>query len=709
MKKVDYKTVEKQARVWKAYYQPNNERGKREIAFTQCGDQWDNSVIGDRIKDNKESLTFNLSLKHLKRLKSQNRQVELSLDITPTTKEWLQNVEETNVFRLVLQNGMLNTDMRTTFANVLDKCGEYGYSWLEASYRRQDETTLCLEPWFKMHKDPAIAFWDINAQHPCKIDGRFCGLERHVSKEEFLAKFPQYSKDSSWLDEKDNCLIDYWYRDYKEYNFTLLKSGIYRREDMLTPSDEVETNLLETDDNYDAKKVKELIKKGDVCCIYYMRFCNEKVIQKAVKYPTQDLPIPYHPAFTVWRKEEEFGEQTFPYTFHLRGAQQLHNFVNSQTATQAKKIAGDKWFTTPANADNKTKLAQWKNINKIDGTFIVNDIEKVRREQPAELSQTLMAMSQQTKQEIDEIAGAMSDNQNSDSVVVAGVAIDKITHNMQLQNVDVLAAHILFVNVCANLYCQMLPNLYTEQRAISVSKQDGTQDVVFINEYIPETQTVRNNIKDFANNFKFTVKGGPTSEMQKDNIRKSLTQVYQIDPMMFKLTADIYFRNMGSSVDGELERRALTQIPPELVQFSQGEINRTEYDKIQAQQAEQQKQAQMEQMQNDPQFKAMIIAAMAEATKAQAEQSKAQTAQFTAETNRVAAEKKSENDAVAQQVDLLVAMNTNDRAITEAEAEDARTIVDSQKELTIHNDKMNLEHKKLEVQKTQKANKNAAK
>jgi hypothetical protein len=113
--------------------------------------------------------------------------------------------------------------------------------------------------------------------------------------------------------------------------------------------------------------------------------------------------------------------------------------------------------------------------------------------------------------------------------------------------------------------------------------------------------------------------------MQKENTVRYLTQAYQIQPTLLNDTADIYFRNLDCKDAGELSRRAIAKIDPNLIAFSQGEINEEEY-RMAQQKAQQKALAQQKQnLLNDPTYQASVATAAAEHRKADAYQKDSDT------------------------------------------------------------------------------------
>lgn len=606
--KIPWELVDKQIQSWENAYRDNNERGARYIRFALAGDQWEQNVISSRSGQNKESLTFNHCRNSLRQGKRQLKEIDFSINIMPANEEVQQDTAQSMAFRLLSESIVLGKGIMTNNDLAADKMMEYGYSFLEVSFEEENANTLNQVPITRFHKDPSIAGWDLNASHPCKIDGDFCYLKKKLTKRELLRKYPKLKKSKSLeINKKENIVVDYWFREHEPYEYILLSTGSYKRIDLLTADDkknrmsDEEARAHETANNFPPNSL-ELIREGYVSKIYFKRFLNKEVIEEERLYPTNDLPLVYHPGLTFWHPE--FGDFTSPFIENLEGAQKLHNYIQSQIATQAKNCSGDKWIFGKQHLISAQQRKNARDINKIEGGLeFGGDTNAIRREPSAQISESLIATAQLTMTQIDELSGARADTQNPQQQVLSGKAIDKLTHTQDSLNVDIEKAHILFVDTVSKLIGQMIPSLVTEERTIIAKNKDGSGKLIVINQLLP-TGEIKNNVKDIFSNFSNEIVGSPSSAMENENTVRYLSQIYQISPQFFEVTKDIYMRSLKSKDAGELERRAVATIDPNLISYSQGSINQSQFQeaqqKQQQQQFQQKLQQQMQMSQLDP-------------------------------------------------------------------------------------------------------------
>ena len=223
--KIEFETVKKQCDEWRCWYDKNNQRGRDDLLFF-LGDQAKSGVSTDRANTNKETLICNIAAKQIKRASAQLMETEFALNLAPANENAQTNVQESTAFRKVLQTIMLSDDNINKLVMCGDKCIKFGYSFLEINFERRGKEDLCLWPVFRFHNDPTIGFWDKSANHPTRIDGRFCGMKKVASQEEIYEKlwYIDKKKLDSCVHKEDNEIYYYWFREYQKAKYRLLKN-----------------------------------------------------------------------------------------------------------------------------------------------------------------------------------------------------------------------------------------------------------------------------------------------------------------------------------------------------------------------------------------------------------------------------------------------------------------------------------------------------
>lgn len=621
-------SVRKKYSDWFDAYQYNNDRGRQCIAFTQSNRQWDASYAGSRAEANKETLVLNNCKKYENRILNQSRQIDFMMDISPVNKS--VDIKKTNAFKMFVKHIYNSSEQQSIYFKALEKCVTFGYSVVWVTYGRENKDTLNLIPVNELIDDPSSCYFDPTAKHPNKIDGNFCGFKSTLSKESIQLLDPALAKRTC-VQENSNMIVYHFYRQKFSVNYVKLMTGVYKDVKLCTEEDVA---------NYYRDALGNTDVKTDYNTkIYLARYCNNVLIDAPEEYPTDDMPLVYHDALTFWSPS---GKETYPYTFYLQDAQKLHNFVGSQLATALKNSTSAKYFVSRKQIENEGTKQDMANVNSIEGTIPITPDPAMPNGMPYkvpadEIPQSLLAMSSQSSQEVESIAGSMMEMQPSDNVVVSGIAMKEVTKNIQLMSSGLVAAHIKFIDAICKIQTQMIPKIITEERVMCVEDNNGKIVEIAINQKTG-TDIVINDIKDISNSFKFTIKASASTTMQEENTINSLTAIYAVNPQAFLVTADIFTKMLPTPYADELSRRFQATMDQPLLAYGNGEISLEEFQSIQKRKQQEQQAQEQTMMQNNPEFKAMQSAS-------QAEHEKAAAAQQNADTN----EKKQIVDAMAKQ------------------------------------------------------------
>lgn len=625
MKTPKVKTVLNRAQEWAKLNNDSWERGKNAIEFIEQGEQWDQKSLADREYANKSTLQFNLVYKHLRAMQAKGKNIELSLNLNATNDAWKNNVEETNAFRMLLNHIMLGEEQKRSFANSLDKVYSYGQSALFVDVVRENEETLNNTIAIRCINDPSQAFFDKNAQSLTRNDGAYCGLKIAIDKGALLALYPALK--GKGIAQEKNIVIDYWWRESKNVKFMMLIGGEFKREDMLTDDD-----VLSNGGEFET---------GPVTVIKYMRILNERVkpLEPAQIWPAEDLPLVYNYGLTIWTPQ---GMQSYPFGSHMQDAQIMHNVIGSQIATMVKNTTSDKWFLTPDMVQSQRAKEAASNINQIEGAVILDkDIDGIqaRRESSSQIPPSIMQAYEQSKQEIEDIAGAFMDA-SSEVRAISGVALDKMFNRQDILQNNVVMAHIHTIDTVGKIVRRMISRVYTENRSIVIETPNGDAQSIEINKRLA-TGKIQNNIKDIDSNFHYKITAGISTGVENKNVITFLNELYGLVPQAAPLTLDIYMKCLDTPYAEELSRRTSGMVDPSLVAYSQGMMSQQQFQ----QQQQMQQQQQQQQQAQSPQ--AQLINA-----KVQSEQSKAQTSMFKAQTER----QKMIDDRVVDQTQAQVQM-----------------------------------------------------
>jgi hypothetical protein len=606
---------------WRSKMNSSWERGKSNLKFIQCGEQNDEYSHGSL-----EKLTFNVLDKFLKIVQANGKNLDLSVSlksINPITQN-----KEKKVFQSIFEHIMFSYDNSNAFRESLDDVYSFGQSVLYVKRVRENNDTLNEVLKIENIKDPTSVFFDCSAPSRSYHDGKFCGRVIKIKRENLIR---QYKKLKSLGLPEYVTVIDFWYRTKKREKYVKLNTGEYKLERLIDPLRDVIVDKT--------KKVE-----GTTPNIGFMRVVKE-IDYVLIKEELNSCMLPMVMNYGGFVKTSNFCYESFPFGYHLRDAQKLLNYTGSTAADILKSTTADKWLFSNENLASNDAHRNAEEINEREGGFnFTGNIQTIRREQSQQLPPSIVSFFEQTRSILEDLVGSYFDNSRSHLKALSGVAINKMFDRMDLTQSNVIVAHLNTLNIVGEILKQHIACCYHQTRKIVVANSSGKEQTIIINEDVEQPNgkhVVKNPISDLLNSYNFQVNISPSRKMQSQNIVEELTALYKIDPRYAELTADIYVKHLNIPNADVISKRVAAQIPSELIDYSDGEINKEQYDRIVQQKMEEAKR-------NDPKI-------MTDVAKMHIEQYKAETArnkeQASAALNRVKvltdtvnSQQKNEND-----------------------------------------------------------------
>jgi len=605
-------------RKYESHMQDSFDCGKKINEFINLNKQTD-EVQG---LDEKEVLTFNFLLMHLTMFKSQAKELQYGVSLTPYSKNDCKT-KEIEAFQSIFKHLMLDKDNISSFQKSLDKALDFGHSIYHIKPSYENNTTLNQILKIECLEDPRTAFFDYNSKCPDFSDSVFCGRKYKLPVDYFNEIYPNEKKSV----KGDVNIIDFWYKVRKKGRFLKLDTGVYKREDLILPIvDHVVPN--------------QKAKTGHYYKLNYIRCCEdvEEFLEKKDNINCPYLPLVFNPCNHIF----DFEKEKFyyrPFAWYAKDSQILINSTGATLWNIIKNVQADKYFINHENIDksNKNKL---ENINNLQGAFAVKDIQGIRREPPQPLPEGLVDFFLQTPTFMKGILGSFFEGNSAQIKATSGIALDKMFDRSDLMQNDTIEKHLCSVEQVGKVLQFMIPIYYTEERRLDIKCKAGKIEEVIINERMEQPNgqiIINNNVNRIISITKYHITLTPSPRMKNKNMVKELENLYSLVPQFANLSLDKYLLATEIPHANVLAKRAELSIPPIVMSYANGQIT---YQEAQSeQQKQQQQQQQMAMQQQQPQQHYLQA-------KAFGEQEKAKTAQYGAETARMKMQTESQTGQV---------------------------------------------------------------
>ena len=349
--------------------------------------------------------------------------------------------------------------------------------------------------------------------------------------------------------------------------------------------------------------------------------------------------------------------------------QRVFNYAKSREIEEgALAPRGKYWMTEEQTAGHEATL-RTLNTNADPVQLYNNDPEVPGppQQQPgAQINPGLKTLSDDMNLVITQTGGLFAANMGDNPGLQSGVAIKKLQDKGDLGTIKFFSALERAISRTGRILVDSIPAVYDTPRQVRIMKEDGSFDMTVINQQVQDQQTGRMVTANDVTKGKYdvTCSSGPSFQNRQDETVAAIIEMGQVDPSIIELGGDILFSNINSPGMDQIAARKRQQIyNAGLIPFDQ----QTDEEKQQTEQAQNQ----------EPPPDPMMIAAQAEAGKAEAQQNKvmveAQNLQRTADRDDF----KANQAAMAQQFTQFIDSQKMGQAALTAQVDALKTILES--------------------------------
>lgn len=435
MAKKDTKFAEK-VRVlcekWRAYFKSNHTQYHQITTFT-LGRQWSDDE-DDMLKTyRKVPLQFNKLATLINTLLGEQQQNTPQIDVVPKSN---CDEETAKIRQIVTKDIMLSTNAKSVYQIAAKQAyvGGFGAFCIDTDYESEDSFDQDIV--YRSLKDPTLAWWDISAEHPNKIDGMHCGYLTRMSREKFreiygkeieeditgdkdgqpyasksevAATVETDSKDGTfkWADKDGITINHYYYRKYKPAKLYKLSNGRSVHQDEL---DEIIVHSKKIHAEIRAAQEQQMMEsimsgmgndqempisdmempEDDRLALYdgdeLVSIDGEKEIKKSIimhakiagDYVLEDIEFPAEDLPLIFVDQHSFydenGKQVCrPFIIDAIDSQRYLNYLGTQCAFILKTARYDQFLVSKKNIQGKDTQQIWKDPSIVQGGLVYDN------------------------------------------------------------------------------------------------------------------------------------------------------------------------------------------------------------------------------------------------------------------------------------------------------------------------------------------------
>jgi hypothetical protein len=444
--------------------------------------------------------------------------------------------------------------------------------------------------------EPTLTGFDTLTRFSHKGDGQFCFQLFPKDKDEFQEEYPDISVSTinfrrdfsgfNWSYQNDSTKIvmvaDYYEKKLKEEHIVQVRDGrvmttkAYRK--MVD-----EWNDITVPPSTIGKSRKTLIEN----------ICRYRLIEnQVIEYEETDfsfLPLVFIDGHSVMIKTPTDGnirQVTRPYVYHAKGAQRLKNYAGISQANELENIVQHKFmvakealpkeeeFLEAYKDTQKASVLIYNSVHESNPELPINNpIREVQRPPaPPEIAQAFTGADSLIQNVLGSYDASLGINNNQ----LSGIAIVEAASQSNSTAMPYIVGCLQGFQRVAQIYVDLMPKYFTTPRTLPILDEEGRRHFVKINQQDGFKMDFDTNVLNVS------IKAGASFQVQKSRTIMMVKEMMGMSPLFAQFIAE---KGLNFVLDN-MEGKGIEQLKSLTDEWLQ------EY--------QQQKQAAMQEQQNNP-------------------------------------------------------------------------------------------------------------
>lgn len=542
--------------------QLNREAGVEDLRFV-VGDQWDDATRQRREVARKPCLTVNRLPAFVAQVVGNRRLNETTIKVLPDSggDEATARVRE----------GLIRSMQKISRAELAyDKacenqviCGIGNFS-IELAYEGDDvfnqTIKICQIP------DAFAVVWDRKLTEPTGADADHVFVVDHLPMDDFERRWPWANpsdiapdttllsdlRASGWVGESDVRIVSYWRMVRKPRTLALMLDGTTRD---ITNDNSPET-LAAIAQRADGSPIMREVKR------HYaeLYICSGTDILDAPYVGDTALPISRVPVIRVPGWEVSVGDfkHRWGLVRFLKDPQRIHNFSRSVLMEKMMSAPRAKWLAGQSAVQGREKLYEQAHLT--DNMLLTYDDQSAAEPKlisATQLEPAWVELSEISAQDLKDVSNIHEANLGMPSNEVSGAAI------MARQRVSDTGTILYHDNLnqaieeAGRVINDLIPIVFDTPRIIKVLGEDGTQDLVAINQI--------GAVDISAGKYAVTVSTGPSFQTKRIEAAQSMVSFINAAPQVAAYTMDLVAKNMDWPGADDFVKRIQFTLPQGMI------------------------------------------------------------------------------------------------------------------------------------------------
>lgn len=551
----------------------NRQTALDDIRFARAGEQWPENILKQRETEGRPALTINKLPSIIRQVVNDARQNKPSIKVHPADSG--ADPETAEVINGLIRNIEYASSADTAYDTATECAvsGGFGFWRVTMDYAYDDsfDMDLCI----KRVSNPFSVYGDPNGREADSSDWDVAFVVDRVSKKQYEREYHDAAKvdwedtswtglDDTWVTEDDVLTAEWWTREKIDKEVLLLSDGRVIDPKSLEQSEfqiALQAGMIEVVNQRTTKSCK----------------VTQRILSGAEVLKTTEWPGKYIPIVPVYGEEFDIEGKRY-----LRGL--IHHAVDPQrmlnywrTAATEMVALAPKVPYIGKKGSFKTDVHKWNTANVKSHSYMEYDGEVPPQRQPLDAGPAAGALQEalNASDDIKSTTGLFDASLGAKSNETSGRAIMARQREGDVSTFHFMDNMARAVRHTGRILIDLIPHVYTGERAVRVIGEDGEQKKVTVNapqeETDPKTGEVFMRLHDLTSGkYDLVVKSGPSFTTRREEAAMQMTEMIRAFPEAAPIVGPELAKNLdwpgADKIAEKMEKMASGQLPPEVQQ-----------------------------------------------------------------------------------------------------------------------------------------------
>lgn len=518
------------------------------------GAQWDEETKKKR--QGRPCYSYNRTVGAVNRAIGDQRQSSPSCTVRAVNKKG--SVEVADTFAGLIRD----IEAQSAAEDVYDEAFKYAVAGAWGAWRvvpeYADDESFDQVLRIKRIPNPQTVYFDGGAD-PYGRGARRCVVAERISNEVYEATYGDEpyknlpaSRDShGWINQDGIRIAEYYKMGTREKEIALLSDGR-----VMPWSKEAETELatFNAEEGTDVKVERK--RKVQETFVTWYKVDGMRVLEGPIEYKYRHIPVIRCPGRHVNIEGQQYFQSMIT---HAKDAQRTYNFERSSMLESVAGTPDSPYLVTAKMI--KGYENQWNSANAVKRPYLVYDPDdkavaaggKPFRERPPDVPAALIALSQQSAEDIKQTTGYVNPALDQPQVMgpESGVALRNRMMGGDSESYEFLDQLAKAIKFTWEICIDMIPVHYDTERVVRILGEDKKEQFVTVNG--EDEDGVKRMLRE--GKYDVTVTLGPAYATQRLESLDTLLEATERMPIIGEVAPDIIIRNMDVRGADEIEKR----------------------------------------------------------------------------------------------------------------------------------------------------------